>query len=82
MGYAEYMCGNYETCRTDNESALRLNENDAQALRGCAIALYRLGNRDEGIAKMQQAVQLTDYRDIDMQNDLQKMESGVAAENR
>lgn len=74
-GYAEYMCGNYENCRRDNEAALKLDEEDAYALRGFAIAVYRMGNRAEGLEKMRKAVALTSCKDMDLMEDLRAMEN-------
>lgn len=43
--YAEYMCGNYETCLNDNIKALRIDEKNAGALEGYAIAHNKLNNQ-------------------------------------
>ncbi|MDE6026222.1 MAG: radical SAM protein [Lachnospiraceae bacterium] len=70
--YAEYMCGNYEICKEDNAKALELNEKNADALSGYAIALYNLGDKQGGIANMKKAVALSGGR-MDMKEDLAKM---------
>ena len=72
-GYCEYMCGNYEQCKSDNESAMNLNDQDAYALRGYAIARFRLGEEKEGIADLQKAVELTGYCDLDLIEDVKIM---------
>ncbi|MCM1261880.1 MAG: radical SAM protein [Butyrivibrio sp.] len=74
--YAEYMCGNYECCRADNEKALELNEGNADALSGYAIALYKLGDKQGGIDKMKKAVALSGGR-RDLREDLAGMMSAV-----
>lgn len=43
--YAEYMCGNYETCLDDNVRALEIDEKNAGALEGYAIAQSKLNNK-------------------------------------
>ena len=40
--YAEYMCGNYETCLADNVKALEIDKENAGALEGYANAQYKL----------------------------------------
>lgn len=67
------MCGNYEQCKSDNESAMKLNDQDAYALRGYAIARFRLGEEKEGIADLQKAVELTGYCDLDLIEDVKIM---------
>lgn len=70
--YAEYMCGNYEICKEDNAKALALNEENADALSGYAIALFKLGDVQDGIKNMKKAVALSGGRK-DMQSDLARM---------
>lgn len=41
--YAEYMCGNYETCLSDNTRALEIDKTNTGALEGYANAKYKLG---------------------------------------
>lgn len=72
--YAEYMCGNYEICKEDNEKAIQLNEEDAYALRGYAVAVFRLGNKKEALVKMRKAAAFTSYADMDLMEDLRMME--------
>ncbi|TCL59064.1 radical SAM protein with 4Fe4S-binding SPASM domain [Kineothrix alysoides] len=72
--YAEYMCGNYEICKEDNKKAIAMNEEDAYALRGYAIAVFRLGNKEEALVKMRKAVAFTSYADVDLMEDLRMME--------
>ena len=66
------MCGNYEICKEDNAKALELNEENADALSGYAIALFKLGNVQDGIKNMKKAVALSGGRK-DMQSDLARM---------
>lgn len=75
-GYCEFMCGNYERCLEANEKVLMQNEKDSYALGGYALALYQMGRREEGLKKMQQAVNLTGGKDPDLLQDLQYMLSG------
>lgn len=72
--YAEYMCGNYETCKKDNAMAMKLNSNDSEALGGYAIALFKLGDTEAGIEHMRKAVELPGSRK-ELQEDLVRMET-------
>ncbi len=72
-GYCEFMCGNYELCLQDNEKVLNRNAQDTYAMGGYAMALYRLGQKAEGIAKMRQAVALTGGGDQNLLQDLRYM---------
>ena len=74
--YAEYMCGNYETCMNDNKKALALNPKNANALQGYSTALYKLGNKEEAIQRMQEALTVSGGR-TDIYNDLQAMKNGL-----
>lgn len=71
--YAEYMCGNYEICKKDNETAMKLDACDAEALSGYAIALYKLGDVEAGIENMRRAVALPNSR-REMLYDLERMQ--------
>lgn len=73
-GYADYMCGNYKSCKEDNAKVLEGNPNDAYALKGYGIAVHRLGNKEEGLRYLRRAVELTGYTDRDMLEDLRIME--------
>lgn len=73
-GYCEYMCGNYEQCKTDNESAMKLDSQDAHALRGYAIARHKLGDKEGGTADMKKAIELSGYRDLDLIEDFEVMQ--------
>lgn len=75
-GYCEFMCGNYELCLKDNEKALEQNERDSYALGGYAMALYRLGQKTEGIERMKRAVELSGGRDQNLVQDLRFMLAG------
>lgn len=72
-GYCEYMCGNYLACREDNQKAMELNAEDAYACGGYAMALHRLGNKEEGIRYIKKAVELSGYKDPDLLKDYQAM---------
>lgn len=72
-GFSEYMCGNYELCKEANEKALKLHSDDPYALRGYAIALYKLDETEKGLEYLQKAVELTGYQDQDLLNDLTAM---------
>lgn len=72
--YAEYMCGNYETCKDDNERAMKLDCNDSEALGGYAIALFKLGDMDAGIENMKKATSLLGCRK-EMLDDLKRMQA-------
>lgn len=76
-GYCEYMCGNYSACEEDNKKALAKNPWDAYAMRGYAIALYRMGQLEEGLFYMQKAVMLTEGRDHDLLLDLNSMQQNM-----
>lgn len=75
-GYCEFMCGNYELCLKDNERALAQNERDSYALGGYAMALYRLGQKAEGMEAMKRAVELSGGRDQNLIQDLRFMLAG------
>lgn len=68
--FCEYMCGNYNLCKETNEKALEINSEDAYALKGLGIALYKLSNVEEGIKHLKRAADLTNYEDEDILNDL------------
>ncbi len=72
--YAEYMCGNYEMCKKDNVKAMKLDSNDAQALGGYAIALFKLGDKKEAVEYMRRAVKLPGSSK-ELQEDLARMEA-------
>lgn len=58
-GYAEYMCGNYEACRENNRKAMTLDPHNTYAVSGYAHALYKLGDREEGIKFMKKAASVS-----------------------
>lgn len=72
-GYCEFMCGNYELCLEANEKVLKSDEQDSYALGGYAMALFRMGEKEEGMKKMRQAVDLTGGRDRNLVQDLRFM---------
>ena len=72
-GYCEFMCGNYELCREANQKVLDANGQDSYALGGYAMALFRMGEKEEGMKKMRQAVELTGGRDQNLVQDLRFM---------
>lgn len=76
-GFSEYMCGNYELCKEANEKALQLNKNDAYALRGYGIALYKMNDMAKGIECLKTAAELTGYNDRDLMYDLYIMERAL-----
>lgn len=75
--YAEYMCGNYETCKDDNAKAMKLDANDPEALGGYAIALFKLGYTEAGIEHMRKAAEFPGCRK-ELQEDLVRMEAMAA----
>lgn len=75
--FCEYMCGNYSRCKEDNEKALDFDENDAYALKGLGIALFKLGSKEEGLSYLQKAAELTNYGDADIVNDLYVVRSSM-----
>ena len=79
MGYSEFMCGNYESCLEANEKALNINSMDTYAMGGRALALYRLGQTDEGLRVMQEAVALSGGQDPNLLHDLRYMTNDMAA---
>ncbi len=68
--YAEYRCGNYESCQDKNRRALELDPDNGDALAGYASAAYRMGNRQEAIQKTREALQLRSNRKDDIYADL------------
>lgn len=76
-GYCEYMCGNYHTCKKDNEEALKLNEEDSYACGGYAHAVYRLGAKEEGVQYMKKALELSGYKDMDLLHDYRIMNAAL-----
>ncbi len=73
-GYCDYMCGNYEECQRVNEKALEIDPDNAYALKGYAIAIYKMGNKAEGLKQIRRAADLTGWKDMDIINDLRTME--------
>lgn len=78
-GYCEFMCGNYALCLEANEKVLKTDEKDSYALGGYALALYRMGQKKEGLKRMRQAVELTGGKDQNLIQDLKFM---LANENK
>lgn len=72
-GYAEYMCGNYELCRTANEKAVELDEDNADALSGCAHAFFKQGDRRKAVRLMEEAVARSGTRKAEFKEDLRIM---------
>lgn len=72
-GYAEYMCGNYELCKADNDKAIQLAPNYADALGGYAHALYKLGNRETAITFMKKAAAIPGAKQQEHMEDLKIM---------
>lgn len=68
------MCGNYKDCREVNEKALELKADDAYAMKGYAIAIFKLGDKTEGVKYLRQAADLTGWKDQDILEDLRAME--------
>lgn len=73
-GFCEYMCGNYDACKELNEKALQIEEGNVYAMRGYGIAVYKLGNKKEGVQILRKAAELTGWQDQDLINDLHIME--------
>lgn len=71
-GYAEYMCGNYEECKEYNQKAMALNPENADAIGGYAMALFKLGSRDKARKQMERAAKLSNRRE-EMLEDLRLM---------
>lgn len=69
-GYAEYMCGNYQTCLEDNEKVLTNSPENAEALRGCAIAMSKLGEKKKALEIMERAVALAGEKRNEFLEDL------------
>lgn len=69
-GYAEYMCGNYQTCLEDNEIVLTNSPENAEALRGCAIAMSKLGEKKKALETMERAVALAGEKRNEFLEDL------------
>lgn len=71
-GYADYMCGNYKEAQKSNEEALKLNENDAYALKGLALSVYKQNKLpyEEVMALMERANQLSNGADMDIIHDM------------
>ena len=70
------MCGNYESCLEANDKALEMDSKNTYAMGGRALALFRLGQKDEGIRIMLEAVALTGGRDMNLIQDLRYMTDG------
>lgn len=69
-GYAEYMCGNYQTCLEDNEKVLTNSPENAEALHGCAIAMSKLGEKKKALETMERAVALAGEKRNEFLEDL------------
>lgn len=69
-GYAEYRCGNYQTCLEDNEKVLTNSPENAEALRGCAIAMSKLGEKKKALETMERAVVLAGEKRNEFLEDL------------
>ena len=79
MGYSEFMCGNYEASLAANEKALKINGKDTYSMGGKALALFRLGQKEEGLRIMQEAVALSGGQDPNLLQDLRYMTSNMSA---
>ena len=53
-----------------------MDSNNTYAMGGRALALFRLGQKDEGIRIMREAVALTGGRDMNLIQDLRYMTDG------
>lgn len=79
LGYSEFMCGNYDSCLKANDKALEINSSDTYAMGGRALALFRLGHKDESLQIMQKAVALSGGQDPNLLQDLNYITSNMAA---
>ena len=59
-GYVSFMLENYSQAKDANERALEQNPNDAYANKGLGLSLARLGEIDQGIVYLKQAITLAD----------------------
>lgn len=73
LGFCNYKCENYEACKKNNEKVLQQNPNDYEALRGLAVATFYSGDREQGIEMMMKAAQLAGGSNMDIMDDLEKM---------
>lgn len=72
LGYAEFMCGNYEASEAANQKALELVPEDAYALKGLALALHRQNKSSEQVLiLLEQAVALDQGKDPDLFHDIE-----------
>ena len=76
-GFCEYMCSNYELCKESNAKVLEIDGDNAYAMRGYGIAIYKLGEKSEGVEFLRKAVEITGWKDLDLINDLYILEQSL-----
>jgi lipoprotein NlpI len=72
------MCGNYDSYLKANDKALEINSSDTYAMGGRALALFRLGHKDESLQIMQKAVALSGGQDPNLLQDLNYITCNMA----
>jgi len=69
-GYVSFRLGNYQIALNANDRVLQKKPDDVYTLKGKGICLCRLGNYEDGIELLKQAVSLTDASFMDPYYDL------------
>lgn len=78
-GYAEFMCGNYKESECDNRKALESIPDDAYALKGLALALYKQDMCQEEVVRLlDRANDLSNHADVDLIHDIEIIKRDLA----
>lgn len=77
-GFVEFMCGNYGRCEEVNRKVLAMEPEDAYATKGLGLALHKQGQSEQGLALLEKAAGLTDYKDQDILHDLEYVKKDMA----
>ena len=77
-GFAEFMCGNYAESEKTNREILEKQPQDAYAMKGLALALYRQDKDTEKVLLLlNKANKLSDYSDEDLIHDIKIIQSDL-----
>jgi radical SAM protein with 4Fe4S-binding SPASM domain len=70
LGFVHYQLGNYQACIAMNRETLRLEPGNTYAHKGLGIGLAAIGQVEEGIRELENAVQLADAENFEPIHDL------------
>jgi len=69
-GYVSFELQNYESCENVNRRILKINPEDAYASKGLGLALYRLGNIEDGLMHLYNAIRMKEGVNAEIYYDL------------